>query len=44
MVMGLAGRENDGKAKNCRVLSQVLARYIGILIKQPRPQGFSLKK
>ena len=27
MVMGLAGRENGGKAKNCRIL----ARYIGIL-------------
>ena len=31
MVMGLAGRENGGKAKNSRVLRRVLARYIGIL-------------
>ena len=34
-VMGLAGRENGGKARNCRVLRpvlvRVLARYIGIL-------------
>ena len=33
MVMGLVGRENGGKAKNCRVLSgglaQVLARSPG---------------
>ena len=28
MVMGLAGRENGEKAKNCRVL----ARYIGVLL------------
>ena len=27
MVVGLEGRENGGKAENCRVL----ARYIGIL-------------
>ena len=33
MVMGLAGRENGGKAKNCRVRRRVLARYIGILLK-----------
>ena len=40
MVMGLVGRENGGKAKNCRVLCrilarvlpEVLARHIGILI------------
>ena len=36
MVMGLVGRENGGKAKNCRVLcrilARVLARYTGILI------------
>ena len=31
MVVGLAGRENGGKAKNCRVLRRFLARYIGIL-------------
>ena len=35
MVMGLAGRENGGKAKNCRaprrVLARITARYIGIL-------------
>ena len=38
-VMGPAGRENGGKAKNCRILrrvlrrvqARVLARYIGIL-------------
>ena len=28
MVMGLAGRENGEKAKNCRVLAQ----YIGVLL------------
>ena len=28
MVMGLAGRENGGKAKNCRVLRRVLARVL----------------
>ena len=32
MVMGHAGRENGGKAKNGRVLRRVLARYIGILL------------
>ena len=31
MVMGLTGRENGGKAKNCRVLRRVRAQYIGIL-------------
>ena len=39
MVMGLAGLENGGKAKNCRaprrilarVLARITARYIGIL-------------
>ena len=31
MVMGLTGRENGRKAKNCRVLRRVRARYIGIL-------------
>ena len=39
MVMGLAGRENSEKAKNCRpprrilgrVLARITARYIGIL-------------
>ena len=35
MVMGLAGRENGGKARNRRVLrpvlARILARYIGIL-------------
>ena len=31
MVMGLEGRENGGKAKNCLVLRRVLARYVGIL-------------
>ena len=29
MVMGLAGRENGGKAKDCRVLSRVLAQNPG---------------
>ena len=28
MVMGLAGRENGGKAKNCRVLRRILARVL----------------
>ena len=32
MDMRLAGRENGGKAKNCRVLRRVLARCIGISI------------
>ena len=27
-VMGPAGRENGGKAKNCRVLRQVLRRVL----------------
>ena len=31
MVMQLAGGENGEKAKNCRVLRRVLARYTGIL-------------
>ena len=28
MVMGLVGRENGGKAKNCRVLCRILARVL----------------
>ena len=32
MVMGLAGGQNGGRARNGRVLRRVLARYIGILI------------
>ena len=44
MVMGLAGRENDGKAKNCRVLRQVLARYKGILQKENVECKFSIRK
>ena len=31
IVIGLAGRENNGKTKNCLVLARVVARYIGIL-------------
>ena len=33
-VMWLAGVENGEKAKYCRVLARVLARYIGILLDQ----------
>ena len=40
MVMGFAGRENGGKAKNCRVL----ARYIGILKKPDALAGYSVRK
>ena len=28
MVMGLAGSQNGGRAKNCRVLRRVLARVL----------------
>ena len=40
MVMGLAWRENGGKAKNCRVL----AKYIGILKKPDALAGYSMRK
>ena len=32
MVMGLAGRENGGKAKNCRSLRRFLARILALIL------------
>ena len=36
MVVGLVGRENGGKAKNCRVLCRILARVLArVLARSP---------